>query len=1193
MDASVLVQTSAKPIVYQRLLANGGYETYAQSDGATGYPRRIFLTQIVDSAGQPLSLNYDSRLRLTSITDATQRSTRFTYAGQSFLVTQITDPFGRFAKFSYDSSGRLISITDVLGLMSTFIYDPTNPNANFIKEMDTPYGATTFTTQDIPDKSSHPVGMSTCQNSANSPLPCNSARVLSATDPLGHTEYLLFAQELGFPAFSEPGAGAPNLLSSGIPVVLVNGFLDERNTYFWDKHAYAVAPPCFNSDGTLCQASTQNPVFRITHWLHEVQSGVISYVTAPSIESIKYPLENRIWFAYPGEVGGNVSGTLNKPAAIARFSDDGETQLTKITYNDFGRIASIIDPIGRQTSFTYDPGNEIDLTVVSQGSQQIASLASYNSQHRPLTYTDAAGQTVHYMYNGAGQLTQITDPLNETTTFNYDPSTRFLTSIVNANDLTQASFTPDAFARVLTRTDSESYTVTYQYDALDRLSQETYPDGTTRVYTWSNLDLHMIKDRQGKTTIYDHDAVRNLSAVTDPLGNKTRFDYWENGKLKSLTDPNGNVTTWCIDVEGRVSEKHYPDGQPFTCNTADPAGHHSSLPANTIQYKYDATSRLKSLIDAAGETKQYTYALDDRVTCIDYINPPQPTPNVRFTYDPVYPRIIAMADGSDAPMGCGSPEQTFSHSYKYWPVGVGSLGALQLMDEVAPDARVVSYQYDGLGRLKGRTVDGDTESFTYDPIGRLSTNSNDLGHFLISYLGQTPQVMGLHSLSSPVRTDWSYDTNLNDRRLLSITNRVPARSYAYATEAENLISSVTETVSGTTTRHWSYLYDDDYRLRRAGFSAGSTLGYLYDGVDNLTEIFLPAVLNSNFNTIITPKTANEINTVRVPGSAVLPGPTFRFQYDANGNLTEDDLRFYQWDGDNCLVLIYYKQSNGQRSANRTTFQYDGLGRRVGITEFSVTASGVTSVQTAYRWCGDVLCEASQQTAGPTRRYFMQGENHPAQGRGFYYAKDHLGSIRDLLDSRFGQRLQCYDFGAFGTNLGLNEIPAFSSDFRYAGMFYHVRSGLYLTRYRAYDPRYARWLSRDSLGEFSHIRNPSAPEKAVRIMPGPSSAGSVFQQFQSAALPQSTASPGNFYTSSANLYTYVANNPVTYTDPSGLDFSSCFDECFSELTSHTNIATVVGIIPGVNVGAVLGGLFGCAARCTLCGPAGCSCVFDGS
>jgi RHS repeat-associated protein len=39
---------------------------------------------------------------------------------------------------------------------------------------------------------------------------------------------------------------------------------------------------------------------------------------------------------------------------------------------------------------------------------------------------------------------------------------------------------------------------------------------------------------------------------------------------------------------------------------------------------------------------------------------------------------------------------------------------------------------------------------------------------------------------------------------------------------------------------------------------------------------------------------------------------------------------------------------------------------------------------------------------------------------------------------------------------------------YAGMFYHARSGLYLTHYRAYDPRLGRWLSRDPIWESGGI-----------------------------------------------------------------------------------------------------------------------------
>jgi len=60
--------------------------------------------------------------------------------------------------------------------------------------------------------------------------------------------------------------------------------------------------------------------------------------------------------------------------------------------------------------------------------------------HRPILYTDAAGETWHYAYNAAGQLTSLTDPLGETTTYEYD-SAGDLTTIVNANNVTAASFT--------------------------------------------------------------------------------------------------------------------------------------------------------------------------------------------------------------------------------------------------------------------------------------------------------------------------------------------------------------------------------------------------------------------------------------------------------------------------------------------------------------------------------------------------------------------------------------------------------------------------------------------------------------------------------------------------------------------------------------------------------------------------------
>jgi YD repeat-containing protein len=126
----------------RRLKQDGSVEVYAQSDGATAFPRRVFLSQVIDPQGNAVTLNYDGTGRLASLTDATGRHTTFSYdsPGRPLLISKITDPFGRSARLAYDDLCRLVSITDVIGLVSSFTYD-----ANWlVNAMTTPYGTMTF-----------------------------------------------------------------------------------------------------------------------------------------------------------------------------------------------------------------------------------------------------------------------------------------------------------------------------------------------------------------------------------------------------------------------------------------------------------------------------------------------------------------------------------------------------------------------------------------------------------------------------------------------------------------------------------------------------------------------------------------------------------------------------------------------------------------------------------------------------------------------------------------------------------------------------------------------------------------------------------------------------------------------------------------------------------------------------------------
>ena len=313
--------------------------------------------------------------------------------------------------------------------------------------------------------------------------------------------------------------------------------------------------------------------------------------TSPIIESTKQPLESRVYRTYPDQVQGQnprlYEGSAGTPSSISRVLDDeGTTQATRFTYNAIGNPLNIIDPLGRETRFTYADNNTDVIQVEQRIGDDYVTLAeaTYNPSHQPLTYTDASGQTTTFTYNDNSQLTSQVNPLSQRTAFEYD-DLGYLLRIIDANGDATATFTYDTFGRVDSRTDSVGYMVTYEYDAMDRIVRVAFPDGTDQTYEWDKLDMVATTDRLEQTTRYDYDANRRLVLMSDPLNQTTKFTYDPNGDLIGLTDPNGNTTNWGRDLQGRITAKVYADG-------------------TSSQLTYEsATSRLQSISDAMGQTK--------------------------------------------------------------------------------------------------------------------------------------------------------------------------------------------------------------------------------------------------------------------------------------------------------------------------------------------------------------------------------------------------------------------------------------------------------------------------------------------------------------------------------------------------------------------------------------------------------------
>ncbi|GHT96232.1 hypothetical protein AGMMS49545_20690 [Betaproteobacteria bacterium] len=1008
-DQSILVRQSGDPVKYERHLADGSLEIYARADGRASYPRRIFLTEKRDPAGWALKYRYDAQNRLTALEDASGQTTRIEYAHADPLkITAIVDPASRRARITYDDQGRLDSITDAVGVTSRVRY---RADSHFIERLTTPYGASTFDFGEEP-----------------------GARWVELTSPTGDTERIEVRDET--PGMARSDKDIP------IGISIANRDLHHRNTYYWDAAAYA------QHKGDYTKA-------RIKHW-------VINSPNDDVLESFKAPLESRLWFNYPGQKHPSDLGTCRRPSAIARVLPDGTDQITRMTYNAQGRLTRRIDPLGRETKYEY-AANGIDLTAIRQKhGERDDTLAqiTWDKQHRPLTFKDAAGQTTTFTYNAQGQLLRQRNALNGQTSYQYDIAGRVV-KILNALGHVEASYVYDVAGNITSETDSTGHTLKHAYDGLNRRIKTTYPDGTTTERVWDKLDLARTKDRNGKLTDYRYDAAGRLIEVKDAL-RTIRHAYDAAGRPIRLTDGNGHAVIWTRDVQGRMIARTEADGAKTTI-------------------EYDRAGRPVKRTDPLGQTRVFHYAKDNALNRVSYLNAIHATSEIRLEWDNDYPRLKAMTDD----MG--------TTRYRYG--ATGEPGALRLVEERTGEA-TRQLAYDAAGRKQSWRVGQGGESYQYDALGRVAVTRNSaLGNFDYGYLGDTRQMTSAQLDGTTIRRAYTYETQ-EAGRLKRMTHPRAARSYAFENAPEQLIKSLTETTANQS-KAWVYQYDDLDRLTQAKRDDGQRYAYTLDKGDNLTAITTP-VSNKTF----TPDAANKIK--RTP-----------YKYDANGNRTEDERHTYQWDAENRLIGIGYKNAPRKKSE----FRYNGQNKRIAVIE----ADGAKRTETRYVWCGNEICAAQGKDGQSIAHYYGEGVYRSKTDKKEYYARDHLGSVRDVLDEK-GQSLARYDYDPYGNFI---TPPKTAPEFGYAGMQYHAPSGLYLTKYRAYDPQTGRWLSKDPIEE----------------------AGGL------------------------NLYGYVGGNPISWNDPLGLaKDSACVVRCMT-----------YGGVAGIIIGGAAGTM--CTAGAPACMVAG--------
>jgi len=1159
---------------------DGSSETFAQitTGQFNAQPGNLyFLTALTDPQGNSVQIGYDSQTRIQTLTDAVGRVTTLCYSDSTsdlctppcgltpqipesnLEVTQVLDPFGRSAYFQYDSSGRLTSITDVLCITSSYGYTDAN-DADTVTSLTTPYGTTTFS-YGIPQPSAatscaqtdryvqvtEPLGrtsqVESCQDPGNTDAPnltsaCTPTRSAGSMAPCDLT--------VGTPA--KAGQSGGNADASRLSIQFSNCNLQFRNTFIWNPVEYneALASAESTSTTTVTAGGLDYTKAKLIHWLHT--SIFDPTTTSRVVESTKEPLENRIWFNYPGQsalssaCGGELAfAGSNQPINIARVLPDGDSEIWTYGYDSYGHVSGSVDPFGRGTTYTYDPNNHVDLlkianTTVAQrccdpaccgfpcpcGGARDDLLATYTYSNHVLTsFMGANGQTTTFTPEPNGEPGTIAPPSPSAPLyFNYPsgatlPESDYVQCISTVAGSCAAanalySFTYDGFGRFYQVTDASNTTLTYSYDNADRVTQIEFPDGTSITFNYdfpgtsnASLDLQSVTDRVGNTTTFTYDAQRLLTGVNQANLRYTEFAYAgdDPNYLQELLDPRGYTTFFVRDLMGRLTAIEYPSTAPLA------------------PFQWDAVGRLTRDPQAT-----YAYNDDGTLATVTYTTATNPaTPSVGYSYDEAYRRVSGVfapatvnATTSNTVPNGPLPANIFTVTpqigYSYFSASSPQLGANRVetvttaLGNATADVDAVSYTYNANDLVASRTVahtanangsitnQSATESFTYDSLGRLKTDANALDTFTYGYSDSTP-------------------------RVTSITSGGPSAAFQYGiAQGENLIGNIQYEGSATAVLPGESLvdlscpsYNPNGQALECGESweafAGSngsvvaeltaeeSWSYSYDALNQLSSGDLTYNLNgplTNYGYTYDPS-----GNVTPPGEASTQSVSYTAtneiafdRYDRFGDMTAGEVGAQTVSGTPQGIVDDFTWDAAQRlvsatgSNSSTSVSYDGLGRVVGIADSSPPTTVVANH--SFLWCGDQLCMVHDNTNGGaiSRRYFAQGF---VQGTsGYYYVKDRIGTVRGLFAGPAANSADVsYYYDPYGTRT--NPGQSIESDVGFAGYLYDPVSALNFTQHRAYMPFSGRWLSRDPLGM----------------------AGGV------------------------NQYTYAGNDPINSRDPSGL------------------------------------------------------------
>ena len=825
----------------------------------------------------------------------------------------------------------------------------------------------------------------------------------------------------------------------------------------------------------------------------------------------------------PGGVSGrNVYDAFGRVAKAFYPTTEGTESKSTFSksFDNVSPTVTVYDVLDRATSVTL-PDNSTTTTAytVDNGSHALVTTVTDALHNVQATHTNGSGKTLKtiqksgpdgeittsFEYDGIQRLVRVTDTEGNVTASTYDMGDRRTEVNHPASGIT--SFTYDALGNVLTKQTAnlakEGKFITYDYD-YQRLTGINYPDHPENNVKYYYGGRNASQNRIGRLMLRE-DGTGAIEYFYGKMGEVTKT-------RRTMIVPNQAIATyvtqWTYDSHNRLLEMIYPDEEKITYSynlggqLEKVHGYKSYGYDYITKLGYDKFEQRSYLKYCNGAETFYTYDDRRRLSNLAVNSGNKTIMDNDYTFDAVS-NVLSVANNASLPAsGNAGGRMSHAHTYDGLYRLVSATGTY-----TGADSKSASYTlamgYDNMHRIKSKSQHLTQDNVQFN--GTLNVGY-DLSYTYGTEAGKKFQLASVKDVN--YRTEetpgdnniennhvYLYDKNGNlvyvntGRMMKDGHNEVGTRERKLIWDEENRLLAVDD--NGFVSNYW-YDADGERTVKTSGESDQVYVNGVFSGGSTNT---------AKFSLYVSPYlVANQ------------GGRYTKHIYAGSQRIVSKVGDFASYGSDPRRIEYAGANTDGLSVNYKAKYAAQQQVIKDNYKTFDVPYNGTDNDNYADGegfCCNDgsmeaAVAQARKAQAHAIAKSFKDPDNY--ENLQFFYHPDHLGSS-SFITNLEGEVVQHIEYVPFGEVFIEERNSVWNTPYLFNAKEFDEETGMYYYGARYYEPRLSLWMSTDPMEE-------KYPDYST--------------------------------------YIYAAQNPIAYSDPTGMEIRGVTKSDAEEFKSDVHL-----------------------------------------